>query len=48
VTRVVDPDEFVEPLVATGAQLQSHMEAVICLLDRNTTKIPVFMVKWLL
>lgn len=48
VTRVVDPREFVEPLVAAGAQLQSHMEAVIHLLDRNTTEIPVLMVKWLL
>lgn len=48
VTRVMDPDEFVEPLVATGAQLQAHMEAMICLLDRNTAEIPVFMVKWLL
>lgn len=47
VTRVMYPDEFVEPLVATGTQLQPHMETLIRFLYRDTAKISVFIVKWL-
>lgn len=48
VTRVMDPDEFVESLVATGTQLEPHVKTLICFLYGDTTEIPVFVVKWFL
>lgn len=48
VTRMMDPDEFVEPLVATGTQLEPHMKTLICFLYGNATEISVFVVKWFL
>lgn len=48
VTRMMYPDEFVEPLVATGTQLEPHMKTLICFLHRDATEISVFVVKWLL
>ena len=47
-TRMMYPDEFVEPLVATGTQLKPHVKILIGFLYRDTAKIPVFIVKWFL
>lgn len=48
-TRMMYPNQFVEPLAPTGAQLQPYMKTVICFLYRNTTEVPVFVVvNWFL
>jgi len=49
VTRMMYPDQFVERLAPTGAQLQSDMKTVVCFLCRDTAEIPVLVVvNWFL